>query len=126
MIDLLEGFAQTDAVAGNNDPPALVARLGLARSVEIEGVRIGMTHGHDGPGRTTPDRALRTFADAVPPVSAIVFGHSHQPMVERRNGLWLLSPGSPTDRRRQPLFSFLRLEVSGTELTPELVTFARA
>jgi predicted phosphodiesterase len=101
----------------------MVARLGLTRTVEIEEIRIGMTHGHHGRGRTTPDRALGTFVGADPPVHAIAFGHSHQPMIERRDGIWLLNPGSPTDRRRQPTFSFLRVIVDGAELRPDLVTF---
>ena len=123
VLDLLEGFAPTDAIAGNNDAPELHERLGVMREVAVEGVRIGLTHGHLGPGRTTPDRAFRAFASIGPAPHAIAFGHSHQPMVERRDGIWLLNPGSPTDRRRQPAFSFLRVEVDGEELRPELVTF---
>ncbi len=125
VLDLLESFAPTDAVAGNNDPPALHERLGLTRAADIEGVRIGLTHGHAGSGRTTPERAWRTFADERPPVHAVAFGHSHQPMVERRDGIWLLNPGSPTDRRREPSFSFLVLEVDGADLRPRLVTYDR-
>jgi putative phosphoesterase len=123
VLDLLEAFAPTDAVAGNNDPPELVRRLGTSRVVTVEAIRIGMTHGHLGPGRTTPDRAFDAFASHDPSPQAIAFGHSHQPMVERRHGIWLLNPGSPTDRRRQPTFSFLRVEVDGADLRPELVTF---
>jgi predicted phosphodiesterase len=82
-----------------------------------------MTHGHHGPGRTTPERAIRTFADSNPPLHAIAFGHSHQPIIDRRDGVLLLNPGSPTDRRRQPTFSFIRLDVRGAELRPELVTY---
>ena len=55
-LDLLRAFAPTDAVAGNNDPPALAAELGLKKVVTIEAVRIGMTHGDLGPGATTPER----------------------------------------------------------------------
>ncbi len=124
VLDLLGDYAPTDAVAGNNDGPELRARLGIARALEVEGVRIGMTHGHAGPGRTTPERAVRTFAAADPAVDAIAFGHSHAPMVERRGGVWLLNPGSPTDRRRQPTFSFLRLEISDGRLRPKLVRYA--
>lgn len=125
VLDLLEGFAPTDAVAGNNDPPDLHERLGLMKVVEIEDLRIGLTHGHHGPGRTTPDRAWRTFAQADPPVQAIAFGHSHHPMMERRDGIWLLNPGSPTDRRREPAFSLLVLDVDGADLEPRLVTYDR-
>ena len=123
VLDLLEAFAPTDAVAGNNDSLGLVGRLGTTRVVTVEGIRIGMTHGHLGSGRTTPDRAFRAFAASDPRPDAVAFGHSHQPMIERREGIWLLNPGSPTDRRREPSFSFLRVEVDGTELRPELVTF---
>jgi len=122
-LDLLEAFAPVDAVAGNNDPPELHERLGVVRIVAIEAIRIGLTHGHLGRGRTTPERAIRAFADADPPVGAIAFGHSHIPMIERRDGVWLLNPGSPTDRRRQPAFSFLRFSVEGSDLRPELVTY---
>jgi len=123
VLGLLEAFAPTDAVAGNNDLPQLVRRLGTTRLVTVEGIRVGMTHGHLGPGRTTPDRAFHAFAASEPRPDAIAFGHSHQPMIERRDGIWLLNPGSPTDRRRQPSFSILRVEVDGTELRPELVAF---
>jgi putative phosphoesterase len=123
VLDLLEAFAPTDAVAGNNDPPELLRRLGTTRVATVERIRIGMTHGHLGAGRTTPDRAFRAFATSDPRVDAIAFGHSHQPMIQRRDGIWMLNPGSPTDRRRQPSFSFLRVEVDGADLRPELVTF---
>ncbi len=123
VLDILEAFAPIDAVAGNNDPPELHQRLGLTRVVCLEDVRIGLTHGHAGNGRTTLDRATSAFADATPALDAIAYGHSHMPMIERRDGLWLLNPGSPTDRRRQPAFSFLVLEIDGTDLRPELVTY---
>jgi putative phosphoesterase len=124
VLDLLETFAPTVAVAGNNDPPELHGRLGSVRVVELGDVRIGLTHGHAGPGRTTPERAWRTFAGTQPPLDAIAFGHSHIPLVERRDGIWLLNPGSPTDRRRQPAFSFMSLTIDDRDIRPELVTFA--
>jgi putative phosphoesterase len=123
VLDLLEADGPTDAVAGNNDPPELRARLGEAKVVEIGGLRIGLTHGHAGPGPTTAERAWRQFATVEPGVDAIVFGHSHRPHIERRDGVWLLNPGSPTDRRREPTFSFLRISIADGELVPELVTF---
>ena len=124
VLELLAEHAPTIAVAGNNDPPELAERLGRRTVVEVGGLRIGLTHGFIGPGRTTPDRAWRTFASESLPVDAVCFGHSHIPMVERRDGVWMLNPGSPTDRRRQPMFSYLMLQIRGRELTPELVRYA--
>jgi putative phosphoesterase len=120
VLDLLAAHAPVEAVAGNNDGQHLAQRLGHTRIVAVEEARIGMTHGHLGPGRTTPERARLTFRG---PIDAVAFGHSHQPMTQRIGATWLLNPGSPTDRRRQPVFSFLRLEIDGTRIHPELVTY---
>ena len=124
VLDLIAKHAPVIGVAGNNDPPELAERIGLTRTVRIESATVGMTHGHAGRGRTTSERALATFADAQPAVDAVVFGHSHQPMIECRAGIWLLNPGSPTDRRRQPTFSYMEVFVSGRDIRPRLVEWA--
>ena len=68
------------------------------RTVEFEGVRIGMVHDA---GRRA--RAGSTGCAAASPTrDAVVFGHSHIPLHEEREGFQIFNPGSPTDRRRQP------------------------
>jgi uncharacterized protein len=103
-IDLLSELAPVIAVAGNNDGKKLHKLLGERAVIEADGVRIGVTHGHSGRGRTTADRAFNTFADAH--VDAILFGHSHIPYRTRRDGVLLFNPGSPTDKRLNPLYSY--------------------
>ncbi|MGE5482587.1 MAG: metallophosphoesterase family protein [Bacteroidota bacterium] len=71
---------------------------------------IGLVHGHEGLGRTTPERAARHFPDA----DVVVFGHSHQPMNEWRDDRLLFNPRSATDRRRAPRCSVGILEVGET------------
>ena len=120
--DLLAAIAPLDGVAGNNDPAALTARLGTRKVVELEGVRLGLTHGHLGAGRTTPERATSLFADERG-LTAILFGHSHIPLVERRTDgrPWLVNPGSPTDKRRQPRFTWALVTVdAGALVSAEL------
>ena len=126
VLGLLSEIAPTDGVAGNNDPPALVEQLGRRKIVEVVGARLGLTHGDLGPGRTTPQRAMRAFADE-PGLGAILFGHSHNPRVERLpDGRWLVNPGSPTDRRRQPRFTWALLEVAeGVVARVSLMSFDR-
>jgi predicted phosphodiesterase len=47
-----------------------------------------------------------------------VFGHSHIPWdTTAPNGMRLLNPGSPTDRRRQPTFTWMTAEVADGALT---------
>ena len=110
LLHALRRFAPTHAVAGNVDPPETAAVLPQRALVELGGLRVGITHGHLGRGRTTPDRALSQFAGEA--VDVIVFGHSHQPLIQRRGGVLLLNPGSPTDRRRAPEPTFAWLTVA--------------
>jgi predicted phosphodiesterase len=80
---------------------------------------VGVVHG-DGPGGTTFSRAAGTFTGER--VDCVVFGHSHQPLQERRGQVLYLNPGSPTDRRREPRFSFAWLRPAET-LVAEHVFF---
>jgi len=124
-LDLLEDVAPVDGVAGNNDGPELHQRFGTRRVLELDGVRIGITHGHLGAGRTTEERARNLFAgeDAL---AAVVFGHSHIPVLRRAaTGPWLINPGSPTDKRRQPAFTWALLTIDDGALTAaDIVSFA--
>ncbi|HEX2084748.1 MAG TPA: metallophosphoesterase family protein [Solirubrobacteraceae bacterium] len=85
------------AVLGNVDEPALARRLPQERTIDAEGARIAIVH-DAGPSRGRLERMRLRFPDAV----AVVFGHSHIPLHEEREGFQIFNPGSPTDRRRQP------------------------
>ncbi|MTI96142.1 MAG: metallophosphoesterase family protein [Firmicutes bacterium] len=101
VLDALARLAPVEAVAGNTDPPELVEALGYQKLLELNGFKIGLTHGHNGKRRETPERARASFPDA----DVVVFGHSHKPLVRTTDGCLLLNPGSPTDKRRQPRYS---------------------
>jgi len=86
------------AVAGNVDEPALAAQLPRRRVVDAGGVRIGLIH-DAGPAARRLERLGRCF----PQAQAVVFGHSHMPLLERAaDGFQIFNPGSPTQRRRAP------------------------
>jgi uncharacterized protein len=104
------------AVYGNADEPALRSTLPQELVVEAEAARIGMVH-IPGPAAGREERLVRRF----PHCDAVVFGHTHLPVVERHGRVWLLNPGSPTERRRGPVRSFLLLRVTGRRLRPRLV-----
>jgi hypothetical protein len=118
--DLFEALAPLEAVAGNNDSPALRRRFGQRKVVRVAGVRVGLVHG-DGRGGTTQSRSVAAFtADEV---DVVCFGHSHRPLCERHGGIWLVNPGSPTDKRTQPRYSFAILEIDRGRIRPRLVFF---
>jgi putative phosphoesterase len=85
------------AVRGNVDSAQLQAQLPLTRIVAAAGARIALIH-DAGPAAGRLDRLRRRFPD----VQAVVFGHSHIPLHEERDGFAIFNPGSPTERRRSP------------------------
>jgi uncharacterized protein len=121
VAPLFEAIAPFDGVAGNNDGPELVERFTRRKVVEVAGVRFGLTHGDLGFGRTSAERAAGFFAPDE--VDAVLFGHSHMPHLERLvDGRLLLNPGSPTDKRAQPRYSYalIAIDAATRELRPEL------
>jgi uncharacterized protein len=112
VLDLLSTFAPVHVVMGNNDVPD-VAEWGAPETleVELEGVRIGMIH-DSGQKEGRAARLRRRF----PTADVVVFGHSHIPLDETADGVRILNPGSPTDRRRQPAGTFATLLLQDGEL----------
>lgn len=113
----LNQLAPTTAIAGNTDSPAVTDILGQRITLELNGFKIGLTHGHLGSGNTTPERAL----DAFPGVDVIVFGHSHQPYNHRHGNKLLLNPGSATDPRGEPRPSVAIMTLDKTGANAELI-----
>ncbi len=107
------------AVVGNTDEPALRRLLPGRVVVEAGGARIGVTH-DPGPAAGREERLAGRF----PGCDAVVYGHTHLPRIERHGAVWLLNPGSPTERRRGPFHSMLLLEVEAGEIRPELVNLS--
>jgi uncharacterized protein len=106
-----------EAVAGNMDEPALEAALPREHVVEAAGARIGLVH-VPGPRAGREERLRGRF----PGCDAVVYGHTHVPQVERQGEVWILNPGSPTERRTAPAHTMLLLRVGGGGVEPELVT----
>lgn len=104
------------AVHGNMDSEAVRRRLPGERMVEAAGVKIGMVH-DAGSARGRLERMRAKFPDA----DAVVYGHSHIPVHEQRDGFQLFNPGSPTDRRRQPRHSMGLARVENGRLEFELL-----
>jgi putative phosphoesterase len=85
------------AIHGNADDEAVRAALPATATVDADGATMVMTH-NGGPAAGRLQRMRKRFADA----DAVVFGHSHMPLHEERDGLQIFNPGSPTERRRAP------------------------
>jgi putative phosphoesterase len=100
------------AVYGNNDGAELRRRLPETTSVTLDGLRFAMVH-ETGPAKGRERRCEALYPDA----DVLVFGHSHIPWdTTGPGGLRLLNPGSPTDRRRQPVCTYLSATVDAGNL----------
>jgi putative phosphoesterase len=116
-VGLLDALAARSArligVYGNNDGPALRARLPEVARVDLDGLRVAVIH-ETGPAGGRERRCAERFGDT----DLLVFGHSHIPWdTVAPGGLRLLNPGSPTDRRRQPFATYLTAQVVDGALT---------
>lgn len=117
-LDAVSGRARRFVgVRGNNDGPEFTDRLPLVARTTVEGLRFAVVH-ETGAATGRERRA----ASAYPDVDVLVFGHSHIPWDSvAEDGLRLLNPGSPTDRRRQPDHTWMRGTVDGRRLDVEIV-----
>ena len=84
-------------VHGNVDAPGLLRELPETLALEIEGARIEVVH-DAGPAKGR----LQRLRAAFPRADAVIFGHSHMPLLETEDGFQIFNPGSPTQRRRAP------------------------
>ena len=108
VLDDLRSYAPLHAVLGNNDHD-LRGTLPERLEVELAGVRVAMVH-DSGPRVGRPARLRRWFPDAA----LVVFGHSHDPVDDEGiDGQRLFNPGSPTQRRRQPVPTMGLLDLAG-------------
>ncbi|MEN3203036.1 MAG: metallophosphoesterase family protein [Atribacterota bacterium] len=109
VLEELSQFAPVHAVCGNMDIPGVRMRLPAKRVVELEGVRIGLLHGHGSP-EEAERMALTSFVGEN--VQVIIYGHSHRPLLVWHKEFLLMNPGSPTDRVFSPCLTMGRLEIT--------------
>ena len=114
LLDRLEArAARLLACWGNNDGPALRARLPERADAMLDGLHLTVVH-ETGAAAGRGARMSRLYPDS----DVLVFGHSHIPWdTTTETGLRLLNPGSPTDRRRQPFCSYMTASIENGALT---------
>lgn len=119
VYEQIKAYAPLHGVYGNVDGKDLKAILPKKQLLRLNGWTIGVTHGH-GDRKTTEKRVVEAFQEEKPDV--VIFGHSHIPYLKTVNQMIIFNPGSPTDKRRSPYFSFGILRL-GKEIHAEHVFF---
>ncbi|UOQ44747.1 metallophosphatase family protein [Halobacillus salinarum] len=103
LYEELKQYAPVEGVYGNIDEEDIQALFPDKQVLDIKGHTIGLVHGH-GEKKTTEKRVVEAFQDEA--VDLIIFGHSHLPLLRFVGKRLLFNPGSPTDKRRMPYYSF--------------------
>ena len=111
ILDRLGEIAATVAVRGNVDTAIWATALPMADVIQAGGLQLYLLH----------DRAALDLDPAAAGFAAVIFGHSHRPGAERRNGVLYLNPGSAGPRRFTLPVTLARLTIEGDQLAYEIV-----
>ena len=111
VLQQLRRLAPVVAVRGNVDKGRWANALPWEAVVELDGHSIHVIH-------ILADLDLQPAPGGV---SAVVFGHSHQPSIEDRDGVLFLNPGSAGPRRFKSPVSVARMSVIDGRLTAQLI-----
>ena len=118
VLDRIERLGPpVTGVHGNMDAAELRHRLPAQATVDVAGASIAVVH-DAGPASGRLARLRRRF----PAVDAVVFGHSHMPLLEQGDGFQIVNPGSPTERRRAPSHTMALGHAENGMLKFEIVT----
>lgn len=97
-----------DMVAGNNDfftelPRELETRIGK--------YKVLVTHGHN--YYVSMNTSILSQEAAARGMDVVMYGHTHKPVVEKENGVWVINPGSlayPRQEGRRPSYIIMELK----------------
>jgi uncharacterized protein len=113
ILDELGAIARVVAVRGNIDTGSLAEKLPDREVIELEGCRLLILHD------------LAELEVELDPreagYQAVIFGHSHRPSIETRQGVLFFNPGSAGPRRFRLPVTVGRLALDGGEIASEIV-----
>jgi hypothetical protein len=92
VLDELKLIAPVRAVFGNTDPPGM-PELTTSIEMEIDGLRIHVSHGNE-VGSPTPERLAARYDSDV-----VIYGHSHRQLVIQLGNQLFVNPGAAGPRR---------------------------
>jgi putative phosphoesterase len=111
ILHLLQAIAPVTAIRGNIDEDGPCGDLPPTEVVELSGRSIFMLH----------DLQQLDLNPEAAGIAAVVFGHSHKPLIEWRRGVLFLNPGSAGPRRFQLPVSVAWLNIATDELRARIV-----
>jgi hypothetical protein len=111
VLEKLRRLAPVTAVRGNNDRGAWAAGIPAYEVLEFGAVSVYVRH----------DRSELDIDPAGAGFHVMVFGHSHQPVVERRDGVLFVNPGSAGPRRFRLPVAVGELLIAGDRVSARII-----
>jgi len=110
VLQELEDMAPVVAVRGNTDMSSWSQHLSHTELVEFQGFSFYILH----------DLFELDLDPQAAKINAVISGHTHRPLVEERNGVLFLNPGSAGPRRGSLPICLARIQVMEGQLQPEI------
>ena len=88
----LKLIAPVRAVFGNTDPPGM-PELSTSIEMDLDGLRIHVSHGNE-VGSPTPERLAARYDNDV-----VIYGHTHRQLVTQLDSQLFVNPGAAGPRR---------------------------
>ena len=111
ILDRLRAIAPLTAIRGNVDVAGPCAQLPATEAVEFAGKLFYLVHAIE-------DLDIEPQAAGV---AAVIYGHSHRPAIEQRNGVLYLNPGSAGPRRFNLPVTLAKIVIQGEALSGSIV-----
>lgn len=115
ILQTLEKIAPVTAIRGNIDQFGECANLPATEAVELGGRLFYLVH-------SLADLDIQPTAAGV---AAVISGHSHKPLIEHRNGVMYLNPGSAGPRRFNLPITLALMTVANGEVSARIVELLR-
>lgn len=114
VLEELSALAPVTAVRGNNDWHAWADYLHEVERIQFEDIRILVIH-------DLADLDLDRHAAGI---RVVISGHSHKPLIEERQGILFVNPGSAGPRRFKLPIAVAELIIDGNSVSARLVELA--
>jgi putative phosphoesterase len=111
ILDVLRELAPVTAIRGNIDTHGLCADLPATDVVELAGKLFYLVHSEH----------WIDINPAAAGIAVVVSGHSHQPSIENRAGVFYLNPGSAGPRRFKLPVTVAIVEVEEDDIKARIV-----
>ena len=111
ILSTLKKIAPVTAVRGNVDRAVWARKIPLTNVLEIGGVSVYVLH----------DLGQLDIKPKAAGFSAVIFGHSHVPKQDEKDGVLYFNPGSAGPRRFKLPVTIGRLTIQSGSLTGEIV-----